>query len=238
MVDLHCHILPGLDDGALDLADSIAMARQAESDGIEVICATPHIRHDHDVVIGEIAERVTRLNDELAAAEVRTRVAPGGEVAETAVEGLSAAEIDSVALGDGSWILLEPAPGPLGDSLLERTRRLLAGGYRVLIAHPERHSGPDIELRLAALVDAGALIQGTAAHMSDEAADFMAGIARRGLMHVLGSDAHSSRGGRPAEVGAGLERLGEISPALAEFARDAAVAIAAGDPLPPRPRAV
>src|SRR5271167_1695874 len=58
VIDLHCHILPELDDGALSLDDSVAMARQAEEDGITVVCATPHIRHDHEVCIEEIASHV------------------------------------------------------------------------------------------------------------------------------------------------------------------------------------
>jgi protein-tyrosine phosphatase len=63
LVDLHCHVLPALDDGARDLEDALAMARQAERDGIAVICATPHIRHDHDVRIAELPARVDALND-------------------------------------------------------------------------------------------------------------------------------------------------------------------------------
>lgn len=57
MIDLHCHILPALDDGALDLEDAVGMARQAEADGIGIVCATPHIRHDHDVAIAELPQR-------------------------------------------------------------------------------------------------------------------------------------------------------------------------------------
>ncbi len=56
MIDLHCHILPELDDGARSLRDSVGMARQAHADGIGV-CATPHIRHDHHVNGDEIASR-------------------------------------------------------------------------------------------------------------------------------------------------------------------------------------
>lgn len=52
-VDLHCHLLPGLAHGAVDEADAIALARQAEADGIGVVCATPHTRHDHDITIAE-----------------------------------------------------------------------------------------------------------------------------------------------------------------------------------------
>jgi protein-tyrosine phosphatase len=62
VIDLHCHILPGIDDGALDLPDSLAMARVAAADGIDVIAATPHIRHDHDVRIPELAGRVEEVN--------------------------------------------------------------------------------------------------------------------------------------------------------------------------------
>ncbi len=62
MIDLHCHILPELDDGARSIGDSVAMARQAAEDGIEGVCATPHIRHDHDVHISEIAARVATLS--------------------------------------------------------------------------------------------------------------------------------------------------------------------------------
>jgi tyrosine-protein phosphatase YwqE len=50
MIDFHCHILPGVNDGAIDLADSLGMARQAAANGIASVCATPHIRRDHDVL--------------------------------------------------------------------------------------------------------------------------------------------------------------------------------------------
>ena len=83
VIDLHCHILPGIDDGAADAADSVAMAAQAQDDGIELVCATPHIRWDHDVRIPELAGRVAALNEKLASQRIRTRVATGGEVAET-----------------------------------------------------------------------------------------------------------------------------------------------------------
>ena len=66
LIDLHCHLLPGVDDGALDLEDSVAMARRAQREGIGTVCATPHIRADHDVRIGEIAGRAAALGEELA----------------------------------------------------------------------------------------------------------------------------------------------------------------------------
>ena len=69
-IDLHCHLLPGVDDGGLDRDDSVAMARVAVKEGVEAICATPHIRHDHDVRIGEIAGRVAALDEELERREI------------------------------------------------------------------------------------------------------------------------------------------------------------------------
>ena len=140
MIDLHCHILPALDDGAFDLADSVAMAREAERDGITVVCATPHIRDDHDVRIEELASRVSAVQDELDGRGVAVRIAGGGEVAQPAADGLSDAHLRDVSLDGCGWILLEPAPGLIGDelaSLVERLRQRAAG---VIVAHPERHA--------------------------------------------------------------------------------------------------
>jgi protein-tyrosine phosphatase len=211
VIDLHCHILPGVDDGALDLDDSLGMARQAASDGIEAICATPHIRHDHDVRIGELAERVAAVNERLRAERLPVSVLQGGEVAETAVEELSEEELGRVALGEGRWILLEPAPGPLTDTLARRVEHLAARGHRTLIAHPERHLSADMYERIAELVAAGALVQATADFfLRERFAAGMTALAAAGLVHVLSSDAHSSHGGRPLRMREAFERLAEV----------------------------
>lgn len=235
MVDLHCHILPALDDGARDREDSLALARQAERDGIARVCATPHIRHDHDVRIEEVADRVEDLNGWLDEAGIATRILSGGEVAETAVEGLSEEELVRVSLGDGPWILLEPAPGPLGDDLTRRVGHLAERGHRALIAHPERHLSADMFERMATLVTEGALIQATADFfLREESADGMLAMAEAGLVHVLGSDAHTSHFGRPLALAAAFERLGGsevVAPHLEWIAQVAPAAIVAGEPV-------
>jgi protein-tyrosine phosphatase len=238
VIDLHCHILPGLDDGALDLDDSVGMGRQADRDGVRVVCATPHIRHDHAVRIGELGARVAELNAHLQASGVAARVAPGGEVAETTVEFLDDDELRTVSLGGtGRWILLEPRPGPLGDALAAAVEHLAACGLRCLIAHPERHPAPDLVPRLAALVRAGALVQATAAHLErGPAAEGMLELARRGLVHVVASDAHSSRAGRPVRLSGGLARLREaplVAPHLGWVAHAAPEALIAGRDVEP-----
>jgi protein-tyrosine phosphatase len=235
VIDLHCHILPALDDGALDVSDSLGMGRQAVNDGIEQICATPHIRHDHDVRIDEISVRVGLINECLSEEGLPVAVLAGGEVAETAVEGLSEEELGLVALGAGNWILLEPAPGPLSDSLERRVEHLAERGHRALIAHPERHLSADMYERIAALVLAGALVQATADFfLRERTAAGMRGLAEAGLIHVLSSDAHSSRGGRPVHIGEAFETLAAIEPVAPhiEWMRETAPrAIVAGDEL-------
>jgi len=211
VIDLHCHILPALDDGALDLHDSLAMARQAAGDGIEAICATPHIRHDHDVRIEQLADRVDAVNRGLREEGVPVTVLQGGEVAETAVEDLSEEELGRVSLGNGKWILLEPAPGPLSDSLIRRVEHLAERGHRTLIAHPERHLSADMYERIAALIAVGALVQATADFfLRERTANGMRSLAEAGLIHVLSSDAHSSLGGRPVHMSEAFEQLADV----------------------------
>ena len=238
LIDLHCHILPGLDDGAVDLDDALDMARQAEADGIATVCATPHIRHDHDVVIGELAGRIGDLDTELGRRGVGVRVASGGEVAETSLTGLSDEELRDVSLGGGGrWILVEPAPGPLGSSLDRAVQLLRERGFRSVIAHPERHAHADLKQHLGALVELGALVQVTAAMLEHEhAAPVILELAECGLVHLLGSDAHSSRAGRPVRLSAAFAALAGVEllrPHLAWLTDEAPRALLDGEELSP-----
>ena len=240
MIDLHCHLLPGVDDGALDLRDSLAMARQAAGDGITGVCATPHIRHDHDVRIGELAGRVERLGAAVRDAGLDVEVLGGGEVAETIVARLTDEELRRVCLGGGGrWILLEPRPGPLSGSLTETVDALAARGFSSLIAHPERHPVADLAERLAEAARRGALVQLTAALLEEgPAAETMLGLVTAGVAHVLGSDAHSSHGGRPVRLSGAFARLraaGVPEARVRWMAEEAPAAIVRGEPLAPPP---
>lgn len=213
-VDLHCHILPGIDDGARDLDDAIEMARQAEADGIAAVCATPHIRHDHAVAIAELPERLFELSAAVAAAGCLTRILPGGEVATDGVGDLDDEDLTAVALGGSDrWILLEPSPGPLDRRVETAVLALRQRGFRTILAHPERHLGPDLAERLTRLIGLGGLVQVTAAALTEETTrPGMVALARAGVVHVLGSDAHSSRFGRPVVLSPSLEVLGSVEP--------------------------
>ncbi|HXE44120.1 MAG TPA: CpsB/CapC family capsule biosynthesis tyrosine phosphatase [Conexibacter sp.] len=240
MIDLHCHILPGIDDGARDLEDAVAMALQARAGGIGTVCATPHVRADHAVEIASLPTRVALVQAELLRRGIDVRIAAGGEVAQSEAEGLSDAELRAVSLGGaGGWILLEPAPGPL-DARLELTvEGLAARGLRAVIAHPERHAGADVELRLRTLAAQGCLIQWTAAFVADRALrEPVARWAGMGLVHLLGSDAHSARFGRPVALADGFAALRELLPeaTVRWMEHEAPAAILRGEPVAPPPR--
>jgi tyrosine-protein phosphatase YwqE len=137
--------------------------------------------------------------------------------------------------GGGRWILLEPAAGPLSDSLAAAVDELARRGFRSVIAHPERHFDRDFESRLAQLVERDALVQVTAAMLEHEAPAIL-DLARRGLVHLLGSDAHSSRAGRPIRLSGALAALREVEPLaphLDWMARAAPTAILQGDDVEP-----
>ncbi len=237
MIDLHCHILPGLDDGARDVEDAVAMAEQARADGVVTVCATPHIRHDHPVEIASLPARVAAVQAELSERGIDVRIAAGGEVAQTEVDALGDDELRAVSLGGaGGWILLEPAPGPLDARLELNVERLRARGLRAVIAHPERHADADLELRLRTLSAQSCLIQWTAAFVADPAMrEPIARWAAMGLVHLLGSDAHSARFGRPVALAAGFAALRETLPqaTVAWMAHDAPAAILRGEPVTP-----
>jgi protein-tyrosine phosphatase len=190
------------------------MAQQAEADGIEAICATPHIRHDHDVRISELPARLAEVSAAIDKSGCRVRLLPGGEVAVTALDRLKDRELRAVSLGGGGrWILLEPAAGPIDDDLERAVDHLRSRGFQALVAHPERHLAPGLVARLKRLIARGALVQATAASITGQ--DSRAGmlsLVRDGVVHVLGSDAHSSRAGRPVALAAAVEVLGTVDP--------------------------
>jgi protein-tyrosine phosphatase len=190
------------------------MARQAQADGIAAICATPHIRADHPVSVAALPAARARLASALQRAGCTTAVLAGGEVAGDRVDALDDRDLASLTLGgSGRWVLLEPEPGPLDARLQAAVDALAKRGFRALIAHPERHAGPDLVEQLHRAISGGALVQATAAYFTDEATrPAMLDLARAGVIHVLGSDAHSSRAGRPVALAAGLEALATVPP--------------------------
>ncbi|MCW2954904.1 MAG: capsular polysaccharide biosynthesis protein [Conexibacter sp.] len=142
-VDLHVHLLPGVDDGPGNLDATLALARLAAADGIVCATATPHVA---SVVVEEIPERVGEVRAALAEAAIPIEVHAGGELGARGVGRLSADELRTIAHGPpgARWILLEaPLDGAVGR-LHRAADELRCCGYGVVLAHPER-CGPLFE---------------------------------------------------------------------------------------------
>jgi len=200
MIDLHCHILPGLDDGARDEDEAVEMARQAAADGIRTVVATPHHRNGR-FVNGRSAwdTAVRKLTGRLAAEGVPLRVLPGQELhcGERIFEWLQDEE-EWLPLGGSKYVLLEFPPGDVPAHAAEVVHELAVLGCTAVVAHPEHNrriaAEPDTLYRL---VEAGALAQVTSLSLMGRHGPRVRSTAlelcRRNLVHFVATDAHNRR---------------------------------------------
>jgi len=239
MIDLHSHILRGIDDGARSMEDSLDIARAAVEDGITVIAGTPHVRDDWPTDVGVMEDRVAELRAELEQAGIPLDVRPGGEIALEWIPQLSDDQLRRFGLGGNPRYLLVETPyygWPL--ALADRLFSLHADGVTPVLAHPERNAevqaNPE---RLERLVEGGALIQVTAASVDGRIGRRPQECARRlidgGLVHMLASDAHHAS---VREVGMTAAAKAVGGGALSQWLTyDVPRAILADEPLPARP---
>ncbi len=215
MIDLHNHILPGIDDGSKDLEQSLAMARLAIADGIHTLTATPHhLNGIYSNPAEAIRQRVRSFNLILRRENIALTVLPGSELhlVPEVVEQLHAGLALTIAdQGKAALIELPVHTVPLGtETLLED---MLAMDIQPLIAHPERNGelGRHPE-RLARWVDMGCVAQITGQSCSGrfgpEIRRISETMVRMGLIHVLASDAHRDQ-----------RRIPELSSGRAEVER-------------------
>lgn len=240
MIDLHFHILPGIDDGPRDLARSLELARAAEADGTQIVAATPHLREDYARVRPEeLAERCARLNQAMEDARIALEVVPGAELDVLWVQQASPEDLRLASFGQlGTDVLLETPYGPIAPSFDAAVERLWSLGYRVLLAHPERSRTFQQEpSRLADLVRRGALVQVTAGALASRSRHsrtraLAMQLVERGLAHVIASDAHAATDGRIPDLSAGVAAVAAMDRRLARWmVVDAPLAILSGAPL-------
>ena len=194
MLDMHCHILPGVDDGAQSLDESLAMLEAAKAAGITKIVCTPHCRDpyfDYDAMLAAF--------DELAAHTQGFPLAMGFEVNHSKLMDLGMEWADKLAFRDGSGVFLlelSTRAKPYHFEEYERSiYQLQSMGYTVVIAHPERYRAIQEDIGLARnLVRMGCKLQASA--------DFVAGgrfgrekkpaqrLFEENLISYIGSDAH------------------------------------------------
>ncbi len=201
MVDLHCHILFGLDDGAKSLDEAVEMARMAEKDGIYQIVATPHLyRGDFTPKdLGVIQKKIEELSYALQKNHIDVEVIKGAEVhvSHNLIDEIEKNR-NHLVLNGSSYIILEFPAGHVFSGVKELLFDLLSGGLRPIIAHPERNyvfmRSPDL---LFELVEAGALTQANSGSFTGLYGSRVEETAFRfmelNLTHVMGSDAHNPR---------------------------------------------
>lgn len=204
MIDLHTHILPGVDDGVRTDEEAIEFARMAAEDGVEVIVATPHCRDGFYVnERASVLAGVERLRGVLERAGVSIDLRPGAEVhlCPELVERVRDGR--ALTLNDnGKTLLLEFSLSQYPVKLENLVFELKLAGIEVLVAHPERIAYfQEDARRYEDLVRLGAYGQITSGSVvgdfGSSAAEYSAELARKGLVHVLASDAHNVRGRSP-----------------------------------------
>ena len=236
MIDLHTHILPGLDDGARTPREALEIARNAVADGVTTVAATPHVRSDYPNTWRQIEWALSLLRPDLTAAGVQLDVLAGAEVALDILWEVPRGDLARLTLAQtGRYLLLEfpyrGFPMAVETAVGELGRR----GVTVVLAHPERN--PEVQDRPASierLVDAGALVQVTAGSVDGRlgAAACIAAwhLLERSLVHLIATDSHGPNI-REGGMRSAAEALGDE-----ELARrltvDVPAAIAAGEAVP------
>lgn len=216
MMDMHCHILPGVDDGARDLQEALEMARIAVADGIRTIVATPHV-FDHELAgAGQrIRQWTEAFQGALEEAGIALRVIPGAEIRISPSLPQWAAKGELPLIGDSQYALVELAfndfPSYLGKVFFE----LKLAGITPIIAHPERNRGfAEDPNRLLPYLRQGALTQinggSLRGHFGETAQETALIMIQNHMAHMVGSDAHRSKRPRRPTLSRCRQQLEEL----------------------------
>src|SRR3954470_3121484 len=194
--DLHCHLLPGIDDGAKTMEETLVHAHRLHAEGVRDVACTPHVKRAHfpHVALPELAERRRAAQHEIDRAGLSVRLHPGGELAHEDALELPKRELDLIAQGppEAPWLLLECPFAGLDDEFEAAAARLADLGYGRLLAHPERAAGGHERLR--GVLEAGALLQVNVCSLLGnhglDAQDLAVDFVRTGRAYCLASDGH------------------------------------------------
>ena len=221
IVDMHCHVLPGVDDGPATMEDSIAILREAERQGIGRMIVTPHYHPGrYTVPGGKVLETLDQVRKALKKARVDIDLVPGQEC--YYFSGL-VGELDkgnALTMAGSGFVLVEYDPGALYSVIQHSVRELIYNGYRPIIAHYERYQCLTGRIeRLEELRSNGALLQLNFDRLLDKDSLFRRNPWRRqfrdGYVDFLGSDTHGMKF-RPLHVDRALEWIeDEVDPEIA-----------------------
>jgi protein-tyrosine phosphatase len=196
MIDIHTHILPGLDDGAHSWEEAMAMAQGAAKDGIAAVVATPHIYEDSGITPEEIREKARKLQDMLDSQEINLHVFPGAEVhlAVDLPDRIRDGRLQTLA-NAGRYLLVEFPFGLLPVYTDEVLFELQASGVIPIIAHPERNESVQKDPNLLhGMIRKGMLAQLTGGSLRGNFGSKVEYTAKLLLKHslvqILASDGH------------------------------------------------
>ena len=198
-IDIHFHLLPGVDDGPATMADSLALADAAVRDGTATVVATPHVRSDFVTDVAELRDRVRAVKEALAGERIPISVIPGAELGHDMVGRLHQDELEAIAQGPPRrrWLLLETPFDGLTDDFNRAADELRDRGFGIVLAHPERSSGL-LDAHRAGLdheLTAGSALQVNALSIigrhGDAARVAALDLMRLGIATAIASDAHS-----------------------------------------------
>lgn len=203
MFDMHCHILPQVDDGSKSWRMSVHMLRQAVGEGIRVIFATPHCYPeywDYDPI--ELQEKLLLLQELICQYQIPIELYLGSEVrwCSSVPEWLSQGKC--LTMADTNYVLVEFS---VKDSLFhieDGLQTLIAAGYRPIIAHIERYESLRQAIsQIQAWVNAGVVVQCNASSLAGadgmRMSTFAHKLMKQGLVHLIGTDAHSDKWRKP-----------------------------------------
>lgn len=245
MIDLHCHLLPGVDDGPATFEDSLELARAAADGGTRTVVATPHVDHRWGVTPGDIGPAVTELRAGLRAAGVGLEVLAGAEIAIPRLVELDDEALKHVTIGDGPYLLVESPHTAAGGEFHAYVISRRHAGRRIVLAHPERCAvlmrHPQ---RLVEMVDAGVVCSITSSSLRGAfgapVRRFALDLLAAGLVHNIASDSHGAHQRGP-DLREGLAAAEAALPgvcALADWLTgDVPAAVLAGED-PPAPPAL
>lgn len=244
-VDIHAHVLHGIDDGPSDLEQSLSLIRAAAESGTATIASTPHLRSDFpDVHTNELADRCEALRRAIGGERIPIEVVSAAEVSVVWALEASDEELALASYGQRGTDLLVETPTSQLPGLDRVLYQLHAKGYRVTLGHPERSryfQRDDAPLR--DLIDQGNLLQVNAGSLLRSNGDARAGrfarkLVSEGLAHVIASDGHRATSWRAVTVlGAAVDAAAElIGPERAQWmAEGVPAAIVSGVRLPAAP---
>jgi protein-tyrosine phosphatase len=216
MIDIHSHILPGVDDGARNLDEALAMARLAVADGTTHLFATPHHIYFLPLTRKEVRGRVNALQKALDDAGIALTIVPGHEV-RLYEDVLADWEVELAGpLGDSRYVLAEPDFYRFDRSNVRIVLEMIDRGIIPVLAHPERIIPIQEDLSLIEpILERGGLVQVTSDNLvppvlagsagakthplvsSKAARDTALEMLKRGWVHIIASDAHNTSSRRP-----------------------------------------